>query len=122
MDNTCYRIKNWNSYFENSHSRKCDRLSWVRVPTKQDGNGYRRVINHQRAGDLFAAWILIVQIASNCKPRGILVDGDRPLDADDLSFKSGFSAEAFQLAFDVLTDPRIGWLERIDTDTGEIPV
>jgi len=36
---------------------------------KQDGEGYRRVASHERNSDIFAAWVLICQVASKC-PRG----------------------------------------------------
>jgi hypothetical protein len=77
-----------------------------------DGDkGFRRVAKHERCVELFAAWILIIQVASKMPERGLLVDG--PLDAEDLADKTGFPAEIFHLAFTVLTEPKIGWLERV---------
>lgn len=112
-----YRIKKWNEYFEKSQSRKCAKMTWVALPNKHDGKGYRRVARHERATDLFTAWVLIVQVASKMPTRGLLVDEDGPLTAEDLGDMTGFPAAIFHLAFTVLTQPSIGWLERVAGST-----
>jgi hypothetical protein len=105
-----YRVRSWAEHFENHETRKLRSLRYILVPNKQDGKGYRRVAAHPRKCELFAAWVLLLQVASKCPERGTLADEDGPLDADDLAAMTGFPAEAFALAFEVLTDPRIGWL------------
>jgi len=54
--------------------------------------------------------------------RGILFDGDGALDAHDLADKTNFPVEAFEIALEVLAEPRFGWLEIADAPpllTGE---
>ncbi|KKL91611.1 hypothetical protein LCGC14_1892940 [marine sediment metagenome] len=110
-----YQIKNWAEYFETSQSRKVyKRLTWVALPNKHDGKGFRRLAQHPDATQIFCAWVLIVQVASKMKVRGLLVDDDGPLDADDLSVKTGFPVDIFDQAFSVLTEPKIGWMEVVD--------
>ena len=108
-----YRIKNWDDHFECAQSRKCIRMFWVAVPNKHDGKGFRRLLRHENFADIFAAWILIVQVASKQDKRGVLADRDGPFTAEDLSDCTGFSAEKFEMAFSVLTQKKIGWLEMI---------
>ena len=60
---------------------------------------------------MYAAWLLIVQVASKCEPRGVLADEDGPLTALDLSDKTGFPEKFFEMAFKHLTAKDIGWLE-----------
>ena len=108
-----YRIKNWNEHFEVAQSRVCVNTYWVAIPNKHDGKGFRRLIKHPRAADLFAAWVLIVQVASKQKERGLLVDLDGPLTAEDLQDCTGLRQELFELAFEELVKPRIGWLEKV---------
>ena len=115
-----YRIKDWDKYYEKSQGRRCEKMSWVAVPNKHDGKGYRRVARHERAVELFTAWILIVQVASKMPVRGLLVDADGPLDAEDLADKTGYPATIFNLAFSVLVEAKIGWLERVAGD-GIVP-
>lgn len=114
---SAYRIKNWNDHFEKSQSRKCAKMAWVALPNKHDGKGYRRVARHERATELFTAWVLIVQVASKMPTRGLLVDEDGALTAADLADMTGFPESIFHLAFTVLTQPNIGWLERVAGST-----
>ena len=111
MSEPFYSIKDWGTVYENAQSRKCDRLHWVPVPNKHDGLSYRRIANMEDGTDIFTAWILILQVASRQPVRGVLktVSG-RPIDAEDMSFMTGFSEKIFLRAFNVLSDNRIGWL------------
>ena len=108
-----YRIRDWSEHFENHDSRKLRNLRFVCVPNRQDGKGYRRVAAHPRAPELFAAWVLILQVGSKMRERGFLVDEDGAIDAIDLAAMTGFPAAIFELAFEVLTDTKIGWLEAV---------
>lgn len=109
-----YRIKNWDEHFEVAQGRVCATMNWVSMPNKHDGKGFRRLSRHPRAVEVFAAWVLIVQVASKQKKRGLLVDLDGPLTAEDLADNTGYPEEIFELAFSVLTERRIGWLEKVD--------
>ena len=106
-----YRIKDWDTNFEVADTRKCANMKWIAVPNRQEGKGYRRIASHARSCEIFAAWILICQVASKMPERGLLVDKDGPLDAEDMGFKTGFPAEAFEIAFEVLVADKIEWLE-----------
>ncbi len=107
-----YSVKDWAVLYETSETRKLRRLSWVPTPNKHDGNGYRRLMGLPDSGNLFTAFTLIVEVASKMPERGVLADRDGPLDAEDLSFKTGFAAEHFQRAFDILSSSqhKIQWL------------
>ena len=111
-----YRVKNWDKHYEKAQTRRCDKAYWVAIPNKHDGKGFRRVAKHERNIELFTAWILIVQVASKMPKRGLLADDDGPLDAEDLADKTGFPSEIFHLAFTVLVEPKIGWLELVPGD------
>ncbi len=106
-----YRVRDWGVHFENSRSRDYKKLDWVPIPNKHDGKGYRRLIALENGPALFAAWVLIVQVASKCPQRGVLADEDGALTAEDLAMKTGCPAEVFAQAFDMLCHPKIGWLE-----------
>ncbi len=110
---TAYRIKNWDENFEIAQSRVYKRLSWVAIPNKHDGKSFRRIAKHPKADSIFAAWVLIVQVASKQKRRGLLMDEEGPLTPEDLSDQTGFPEEIFKLAFSVLSESRIGWLEKV---------
>lgn len=109
-----YRIKDWAKHFEKADTRKCKSMLWVPVPTKHDGKGFRRIAQHPEGIIIFAGWILLLQIASKMPVRGLLADEDRALTTEDMEFMTGFSAEVFELALESLTDPAIGWIEKVE--------
>lgn len=114
-----YRIRDWDQLYEKAESRRVKSMNWVPIPTRHDGSGFRRVAAHERAPELFAAWVLIVETAARMPARGLLAKDGKPLTARDLHYRTGFPESIFELAFDVLTAPDIGWLDRV-TDDGVI--
>lgn len=105
-----WSVKDWDSHFENSESRKVKHPRWVPIPNRHDGKGYRRLLKHPRHVEIFCAWCLILQVASRMPVRGVLADEDGDLSPDDLADKTGFEPEIFDLALKVLSDNKIGWI------------
>lgn len=112
MSKSVYRIKDWSANFEKAQSRKCKKTYWVALSNRHDGKSYRRIMAHPRQAEVFAAWVLMVQIASRCEPRGILIDGTVGLTAEDMHFSTGLNKESFELALEVLSQPDINWIEK----------
>jgi hypothetical protein len=110
LEKPTYSITRGADLFETAETRKLKRLTWVPVPNKHDGKGYRRILRLQEGPLVYAAWLLILQVASKCPTRWILSDSDGPMDASDLSDKTGFPVEYFAAAFKHLTSREIGWL------------
>jgi hypothetical protein len=115
---TLYTIRNWDKLYENAESRKLKTLKFVPVQNKHDGKSYRRLLNLrenlpelQDGLRMFAAWILILQIASKCAKRGVLADEDGPLTAEDMALKTGASEEVFQCTLNVLSGNDFRWIE-----------
>lgn len=114
---TVYRIRNWAQHFEKAQSRVVRTPTWVSIPNKHDGKGFRRIMALADGMVVYAAWVLIVQVASKCPERGLLADSDGPMTADDISHKTGAPVEAIERAFNVLCEKGIAWIERLDTDS-----
>ena len=112
MSDSIYRIVRWDENFEKAQSRKCKRTRWVAVKNQWDSKEYRRVMEHPRQAEIFAAWILMLQIASRCEPRGVLMENEKGLDARDMADSTGLKQESFELAIEVLSQPRINWIEK----------
>ena len=105
-----YRIKHWSEVFENSRSRMVEKLAWVAIPNRHDGENYTAMITQPDGAELFSAWVLIIQVASKCQPRGSLLRGDgKPHDAASLSLKTRAPANWFQKCFDWL-EANTDWL------------
>lgn len=106
-----YRIVDWNNNFEKAQTRKNEGpLKWVGIPTKHDGKGFRRIMSREDGPQIFAAWVLIVQVAAKCPQRGLLIDSDGPLTAEDLAFKTGCPETLLATALSVLCSEKIGWI------------
>lgn len=108
------QVRNWDMNFENAESRKINRTTYVCVSNKHDGKGYARIAAHTKSCQVFTGWMLILQVASKMPQRGLLVDEDGALDVDDLAAMTRFKCDVFSAAIDVLTSPKIRWLEWVE--------
>lgn len=108
---TTYHVSRWSDLYENNRSRSVRTLEWVPIPNKHDGEKYSRLIARKDGAQIFAAWILILQVASRCQPRGSLVRVDgSPYDSEALSIKTRAPQAWFELALGYLAE--IGWLDK----------
>lgn len=112
-----YRIVSWDQFETPESKKRKGPLKWLAIPTRHDGARYNRVMAHDNAGDLFTAWILILEVAATCPIRGVLIDSHgRAIDADDLACRTRFPEHKFRMAFEVLTGSKIGWIEKVMDD------
>ena len=110
-----FQVKDWDIKFEIAQSRKLKHMQWVAIPNNHRGGGYMALSEHPKAAELFAAFILIVEVASTMKTRGLLVSNSgRPLTAKNLAKITYFPASIFELAFKELVKPEIDWLEIVN--------
>lgn len=111
-----YSIKNWEKWFENAQSTRYKNISWIPIPNKHDGKGYRRIsiLPDGNNINVFTTWILLVQIASKMPVRGILADESGALDYSDFEAMTGYPATMFQTAIPFLLHRKIDWLEVVD--------
>ena len=100
------KINQWDEIYETHETRKLKRLNWVPIQNKHDGSGYRRIAAHKRNCEIFTAWILMLELASKNKKRGIL-----PQSPEDMAFKTGYPKDIFDLAISVLSQPDINWIQ-----------
>ncbi len=109
------RICNWNEIFENNRSRAIESCTWVAVPNKHDGEGYATVMAQKDAAEIFAAWILMVQLASRVskvRRDGSLVRPDgTPTSLAAMAVKTRVPESWFKKAVPVLL--QVGWIEQV---------
>lgn len=90
-------VTDWNERFENSRTREMKRMQWVPVPNRFDGDGYTELMDHDQGGLHYAAWVLLLEVASKCQERGrLLRDNGRPHDAGSLSRLTRLPKHAFE--------------------------
>lgn len=111
-----YRIVNWNAYFENNRSRELKSLDWVPFPNKHSGDGYTELVcEHENGPAHFAAWVVLVQVASRCDVRGTLMRSTgKPHDSESLSRITRLPTSLFNEAVPRLLE--IGWVEQVTVD------
>jgi len=117
MSDPIYKVKDWQRHFENNRSRTVEHLRWVCVPNRHDGEGYATVMEQENAAELFAAWVLILQVASKCQERGTLLREDgTPLTARAMAIKTRAPENWFKNAFKFFSI-KVKWLDCQETDT-----
>lgn len=111
-----YSIRDWGKIFENNRSRELKSLDWVPIPNNHDGENFSAIMQHPKGAEIFAAWVLIVEVASRCDPRGTLLrGGGKPHNSQSLSLKTRAPEKWFTTAFYFL-ESNTDWL-----DVKEVP-
>lgn len=114
MGEPTYRIVDWDEHFEVNRTRELKHARWIAVPNKHDGDSFTDLIMRPNGTSHYGAWILIVQVASKCNPRGTLVrDQGIPHTAATLARKTRAQEASFTAAIPILVE--IGWLEVINS-------
>jgi len=112
MQTFTWCIRDWEKHYETAETRKLKRQTWVAVPNKHDGRGFRRLISMPNGVELFGAWNLILQVASKMPVRGVLADEDGPLSADDIADKVGAPSDLIAETLAIVSSERINWICR----------
>ena len=107
--NPVFSITDWDTIFENCSSRKLRNLNWVPIPNGHDSVEYSRLMNRKDGPEIFAAWILLIQVASKCVERGVLKSSNgRPYEAEELAVKTRAPEKIFVKALPYLCSS--GWI------------
>lgn len=110
-------MKDWGTHFETAGSAALERTLWVPMPNRHDGETYQAMMAEPDAATLFAGWVLLVQVASRCPVRGVLVkDSGVPHDARSLAARTRGRVEWFERALAYFVG--CGWLEEVQTELG----
>lgn len=105
----------WNTRYENNRTRDMKSMQWVPVPNKHDGMGYTELMDHDDAMSHMGAWLLILQVASKCPQRGLLIDDrGREITSRSLARMTRGESTVFDAAIPRLVD--IGWLTWVDIE------
>jgi hypothetical protein len=105
-----YEITDWVKRYENSESRKCSRLNWVKLPVNLAGDGYTEIVtDHPNGPGHFAVWVCILEIAASCQQRGVLIrDNGKPHDPATIARVSRLPVALIEEALPRLVS--VGWI------------
>ena len=107
-----YRIRNWHKHFENGEALRYKRWTWLPLPNQHDGKYWRRLWRLENADRVFAAFILLLELASKMPERGILADDEGALTTTDMADKTLAPKELFDFAIPKLIT--LSWIEDKD--------
>jgi hypothetical protein len=121
-----YQINDWDAYFENDRSRTRKHCSFVCVPNKQDGMGFRYIMSEPDGAAIYGIWNCILGACSKQRFRNgwlttngqpvtadQVADGERagsPWGEDDLAVKFNRPQAEIKRALEVLCSQKVGWL------------
>ena len=112
-----WRIKDWDSHYENADSRRVQTARWVPVKNKQDGDGYLTLLDAKDGPALYGAFVSIQLLASKCSPRGTLVQSNGvPHTAETIARKTHMPARLIQDCLSRCVAPDIEWIEWVEDD------
>jgi hypothetical protein len=109
---TILEIVDWDELYENHESRKLKYLRYVLIPNKHDGGGFLELMDHEDGDRHFAAWVLMLQLASKSRERGKI-----SRDTGKFSRITGMRREIFDAAIPRLLN--IGWIRELHESPGE---
>jgi len=70
-----YCIKDWDRHFETHKTRILKHLTFVKLPNRQDGDGYTLLLDHPNGAAHYAAWVALVLVSSRgTHPIGLCSD------------------------------------------------
>ncbi len=111
---TFFRIKDWNVHFENNRTRDLKVMAWIPVPNKHDGDGYTALVDRENGSAILGAWLVILQVASKCDPRGSLLrDGKKPHTSHSIARITRLPAGIIQEALDICSK-EVQWIEIVE--------
>jgi hypothetical protein len=116
-----YRIRDWRKHFEKNRTHGKTPPKRVSIPNNLDGSAYAELVQEHTEGPAhFGAWIVLLQTASKCNPRGTLVRSNGlPHDTLSLSRVTRFPERILNDA--LLRLVSLGWIEVSEVD-GNVPV
>ena len=113
------RIRNWDKHYEKSRTRDVKTMQWLALHINLSSDGYATLMQGDDSYSMYGAWCAILQVASQCEPRGVLIRSNgRDHDAESIAMMSRGSAEVVARALDRLIG--IGWIECIDDGSASV--
>ena len=117
-----YRIKRWADIFENSETRKLRKLDRLQIPVDFCSKGYCLLMAEADGASLYGCWLALCGLATRGAPRGSLTDSDgSPHTPTTAALITRLPVSILTRAWDVLADPRIGWLVLVSAITPQLP-
>ena len=109
-----YAIKRWSSRFENAQSRRTKDLNHSLTPHELNSTHLETLMSKEGGPVALAVWHILIQLATRCPQRGLLVDEDGPLTDKTIAKACHLPEEEVSKALSLLMSESIGWLDIVE--------
>jgi len=66
-------VRDWDKLYECNRTRTLKKMDWFPLKNDQASDGYTELLAHDRGLSHFGAFVAILQVASKCQQRGVLI-------------------------------------------------
>lgn len=108
MAGDCYKIKDWESVWENYRSREVAEVRYVSLPVRRKSEARIELMLDDNGLAAFGLFILAVEIAACCPVRGVLADDKGPLTPKRIALRIGRPVAQVEALHGMLV--ACGWL------------
>lgn len=106
-------IVDWGKHYENNRTKELKKMTWVPMPIRHDGAGYRQLLDHPNGAAHFGAWCALVEVAASCDTRGTLLrNGSAALTEADFARMTGIPESIWREVLPRLLT--IGWINNYE--------
>lgn len=109
-----YAIKRWSSRFENAQSRRTKDLNHSLTPHELNSAHLEYLMSEEGGPMALAVWHILIQMATRCPQRGLLVNEDGPLTDKDIAKACHLPEQQISRALSLLMSESIGWLDVVE--------
>ena len=114
------KIRNWEKHYENARTLQYKTLTHVLIPNNTNNGGLLELLMKEEGLESFGIFILLVELASTCKPRGELwKNSDTPYDVKSLSMTLRIDCDKMGKAIQDLLNKPVEWLESVQVEDSE---
>jgi hypothetical protein len=113
-----YKIKNWDTIYENNRTRGLKSMAWLPLPVKLNGDGYTLLMEMENGPALFGAFVSVLEVAASCNPRGSLIRANNtPHDPVSLARLTRINQQIITEML-IVCSQECKWLDFIDLSEG----
>ncbi len=103
-------IKNWQIYFENGQTRRIKNLTYSLSPVDYSSMTRKALLRKGAAGHTaLAVFSELIDLATRCPQRGLLVEGTGPITPEDIAARTGIALEDVTQSLELLASKEVAW-------------
>ncbi len=107
-------IKDWQIYFENGQTRRIKNLTYHLSPVDHSSLVRKALLRKGSAGyQALAVFSELIDLATRCPQRGLLVEGTGPIMPEDIAARTGIALEDVTRSLELLASKEVAWTQYV---------